>query len=103
VIGVAQNFPTVTDDVLIKLFYCGTDPRLKTGCWLVAFALSEVLSGFLVMVGVFRRAWSLQLVYVFTELMVVAFGWPEIRHLSPIGAFLLLALSTPLSNGLRGE
>src|SRR5206468_12500406 len=33
VIGVAQNFPTVTDDVLIKLFYCGTDPRLKTGCW----------------------------------------------------------------------
>ncbi len=103
VIGVAQNFPTVTEDVLIKLFYCGTDPRLKTGCWLVAFALSEVLSGFLVMVGVFSRAWSLQLVYVFTKLMVVDFGWPEIPHLYPIGAFFLLAFSNQLSNELDGE
>src|SRR2546426_559316 len=103
VIGVAQNFPTVTEDVFIKLFYCGTDPRLKTGCWLVAFALSEVLSGFLLMVGVFSRAWSLQLVYVFTKLMVVDFGWPEIPHLYPIGAFLLLAFSNQLSNELDGE
>src|SRR5437899_2708481 len=103
VIGVAQNFPTVTEDVFIKQFYCGTDPRLKTGCWLVAFALSEVLSGFLLMVGVFSRAWSLQLVYVFTKLMVVDFGWPEIPHLYPIGAFLLLAFSNQLSNELDGE
>ena len=102
VIGVAQNFPTVTEDIIIKLFYCGTDQRLKTGCWLVAFALSEVLSGFLVMVGVFSRAWSLQLVYVFTKLMVVDFGWPEIPHLYPIGAFLLLAFSNHLSNDLDG-
>jgi len=103
VIGVAQNFPTVTEDLLIKLFYCGTDPELKTGCWLVAFALSEVLSGFLVMVGVFSRVWAVQLVFVFTKLMLVDFGWPEIPHLYPIGAFVLIAFSNHLSNELDGE
>src|SRR5215813_632193 len=102
VIGVAQNFPTVTEDLLIKLFYCGTDPLLKTGCWLVAFALSEVMTGALVMVGVFSRAWAVQMVFVFTKLMVVDFGWPEIPHLYPIGAFLLLAFSNHLSNDLDG-
>ena len=103
VIGVAQNFPTVTEDIFIKLFYCGTDPQLKTGCWLMAFALSEVLTGFLVMVGAFSRAWAVQMVYVFTKLMVVDFGWPEIPHLYPISAFLTLAFSNQLSNELDGE
>src|SRR5215510_7842401 len=103
VIGVAQNFPTVTEDLLIKLFYCGTDPALKTGCWLMAFALSEVLCGFLVMAGVFSRVWALQMVYVFTKLMLVDFGWPEIPHLYPIGVFLLLAFSNQLSNEPDGE
>ncbi len=103
VIGVAQNFPTVTEDLFIKLFYCATDPQLKTGCWLMAFALSEVLSGFLIMVGVFSRGWALSMVYVFTKLMVVDFGWPEIPHLYPIGAFLLLAFSNQLSSELDGE
>src|SRR5262249_54272772 len=74
----------------------------KTGCWLVAFALSEVMTGALVMVGVFSRAWAVQMVYVFTKLMVVDFGWPEIPHLYPIGAFLLLAFSNHLSNDLDG-
>ena len=103
VIGVAQNFPTVTEDLLIKLFYCGTDPGLKTGCWLMAFALSEVLSGFLIMVGVFSRAWAVQMVYIFTKLMLVDFGWPEIPHLYPIGAFFLLAFSNGLFSELDGE
>jgi len=103
VIGVAQNFPTVTEDLLIKLFYCGTDPELKTGCWLMAFALSEVLSGFLVMAGVFSRAWAIQMVYIFTKLMLVDFGWPEIPHLYPIGAFFVLAFSNGLSSELDGE
>jgi len=103
VIGVAQNFPTVTEDLLIKLFYCGTDPELKTGCWLMAFALSEVLSGFLVMAGVFSRAWAIQMVYIFTKLMLVDFGWPEIPHLYPIGAFFVLAFSNGLSSALDGE
>jgi len=31
------DFPTVTEDLFIKLFYCATDPQLKTGCWLMAF------------------------------------------------------------------
>jgi len=103
VIGVAQNFPTVTEDLLIKLFYCGTDPGLKTGCWLMAFALSEVLSGFLIMAGVFSRAWAIQMVYIFMKLMLVDFGWPEIPHLYPIGAFFVLAFSNGLSSELDGE
>jgi uncharacterized membrane protein YphA (DoxX/SURF4 family) len=103
VIGIAQNFPTAMEDPLIKLFYWGTNPQLKEGYWLMAFALSEVLAGFLVMVGVFSRVWAVQLIFVFSKLMLVDFGWPEIPHLYPIGAFVLLAFSNQHSNELDGE
>ena len=38
------------------------------------------------------------MVYVFTKLMLVDFGWAEIPHLYPIGAFLVVMFSNHLSN-----
>ncbi len=96
--GVADNFPGVMEDPLIKMFYFGTDPALQRECWITAFALTEVVTGFLVMMGVFNRLWCAMMVYVFTKLMVVDFGWAEIPHLYPIGAFLVVTFSNHLSN-----
>ncbi len=95
--GVADNFPSIMADPLILMFYVGTDPALQRECWIVAFAMTEVLTGFLIMAGVFTRLWSVMMVYVFTKLMLVDFGWAEIPHLYPIGGFLALALSNRLS------
>lgn len=96
--GVADNFPSVMEDPLILMFYAGTDPTFQRESWIVAFALTEVLTGFLIMVGVFNRLWCVMMVYVFTKLMVVDFGWAEIPHLYPIGAFLAVTFSNHLSN-----
>jgi hypothetical protein len=96
--GVADNFPSVMEDPLILMFYIGTDAALQRECWIVAFALTEVLTGFLIMVGVFNRLWCVMMVYVFTKLMIVDFGWAEIPHLYPIGAFLAVTFSNHLSN-----
>jgi hypothetical protein len=97
-IGVADNYPSVLEDPLISLFHIGTNPMFKRESWIVAFALSEVLTGFLLMMGVFSRLWSAFMVYVFTKLMLVDFGWAEIPHLYPIGAFLAVTFSNNLSN-----
>jgi uncharacterized membrane protein YphA (DoxX/SURF4 family) len=97
-IGVADNYPSVLDDPLISLFYIGTDSMFKRESWIMAFALSEVLTGFLVMVGAFTRLWCAFMVYVFTKLMLVDFGWAEIPHLYPIGAFLAVTFSNNLSD-----
>lgn len=97
-IGVADNYPAVMNDLMIKLCYFGTDPAFKRECWIAAFALAEVLTGFLLMVGVFSRVWCLMMVYVFTKLMLVDFGWPEIPHLYPIAAFLVVMFSNNLPN-----
>jgi hypothetical protein len=96
--GVADNFPSVMDDPLIKMFYIGTDPMFRRESWIVAFALTEVLTGFLIMVGIWSRLWCVMMVYVFTKLMLVDFGWAEIPHLYPIGAFLVVTFSNHLSN-----
>lgn len=65
---------------------------------ILGFAIAEVLTGFLLMVGVFCRVWCLMMVYVFTKLMVMDFGWAEIPHLYPIGAFLVVLFSNNLSS-----
>jgi uncharacterized membrane protein YphA (DoxX/SURF4 family) len=96
--GVADNFPEVMKDPLILMFYYGTDPAYMRESWIVAFALTEVLTGFLIMVGVFNRLWCTMMVYVFTKLMLIDFGWAEIPHLYPIGAFLVVAFSNHHSN-----
>ncbi len=96
--GVADNYPRVMEDPMIMLFYAGTDATFKRESWIVAFGLTEVLTGFLIMVGVWSRLWCVLMVYVFSKLMVVDFGWAEIPHLYPIGAFLAVAFSNRLSD-----
>src|ERR671924_696018 len=83
---------------MISLFHIGTDSMFRRESWIVAFALSEVLTGFLVMMGAFTRLWCAFMVYVFTKLMLVDFGWAEIPHLYPIGAFLVVLFSNNLTN-----
>ena len=92
-VGVADNFPSILHDPLVSLFYVGTDPKYIRECWVMGFALSEVMTGFLIMAGVFSRVWCVMMVYLFTKLMVVDFGWAEIPHLYPIAAFAVVALS----------
>lgn len=101
IIGLADNYPWVMNDPLIKLFYVGTDPRCQRECWSLAFAGCEVMAGFLLMLGVFTRFWAIQMVLIFTKLMVVDFGWAEIPHVYPIAGFLVLAFSNQLSDELR--
>jgi uncharacterized membrane protein YphA (DoxX/SURF4 family) len=101
-VGVADNYPSVMHDRLIQMFYFGTPVSLKRECWIMAFALSEVMTGFLLMAGVFSRIWCLMMVYVFTKLMVVDFGWPEIPHIYPIAAFLVVLFSNNLSHEFSG-
>ncbi len=97
-VGVGDNFPAVMRDPLIWMFYWGTDPQFVRESWIVAFALVEVMTGFLVMVGVWNRLWCVMMVFVFTKLMLVDFGFAEIPHLYPIAAFLVVVFSNHLSN-----
>jgi uncharacterized membrane protein YphA (DoxX/SURF4 family) len=93
VAGVADNFPTVMTDPMIRIFSFGTDPSYGREAWIVAFGMAEVLSGFMLMTGVFTRVWSLMMIFIFTKLMLLDFGWDEIPHLYPIGALLAIMLS----------
>ena len=112
-VGVADNFPAVMHDPMIQMFWYGTGhgawsnavanspaymQNHQRECWILGFAIAEVLTGFLLMVGVFCRVWCLMMVYVFTKLMVMDFGWAEIPHLYPIGAFLVVLFSNNLSS-----
>jgi uncharacterized membrane protein YphA (DoxX/SURF4 family) len=98
-IGVGDNYPQVMNDPLVGFFAIGTDPDFGRETWVLAFALAEVLSGFMLMAGFFTRFWCLMMLWIFTKLMLVDFGWAEIPHIYPIGA--LLAVLT--SNHLRTE
>lgn len=97
-VGVADNYPSVLHDPMVKMFYFGTMPSLEREAWITAFGMAEIMTGFLVMVGIFSRVWCLMMVYVFTKLMVVDFGWEEIPHLYPIGAFMVVLFSNNLTN-----
>jgi len=97
--GVADNYPGVMNDPLVNMFAMGTDPALRRETWVVSFGMAEILSGFMLMTGIFTRFWACMMLWVFTKLMLVDFGWDEIPHIYPIGA--LLAVLT--SNDLRTE
>jgi uncharacterized membrane protein YphA (DoxX/SURF4 family) len=97
--GVADNYPGVMNDPLVNMFAMGTDPALRRETWVVSFGMAEVMSGFMLMTGIFTRFWACMMLWVFTKLMLVDFGWDEIPHIYPIGA--LLAVLT--SNDLRTE
>jgi uncharacterized membrane protein YphA (DoxX/SURF4 family) len=97
-VGVADNFPAVMDDPLIQLFSLGTTTLYRRECWIIAFAMAEIMTGFLLLMGVFCRVWCLLLIGMFTKLMVVDFGWAELPHLYFIGLFLVLLCSNHLTD-----
>ena len=97
-VGVADNFPEVLKDPMVLMFYAGTNPHLVRECWIMGFGMAEVMTGFLVMIGMFNRVWCLMMVYLFSKLMLVNFGWDEIPHLYPIAAFLVVLSSSNLTN-----
>jgi uncharacterized membrane protein YphA (DoxX/SURF4 family) len=100
VAGVADQYPSVRNDPMVKLFAFGTDPYFSRECWVVSFAMAEVLSGFMLMTGTFSRVWGAIMAAVFTKLMFVDFGWNEIPHLFPIGALAAIALNNRLKSEL---
>jgi len=98
-VGVADNYPWIMNDPMVGFFKMGTDPALGREAWVLSFALAEVMSGFMMMMGVFTRLWGTIMIIMFTKLTLVDFGWDEIPHLYPIGA----ALAVVTSNHLRSE
>jgi uncharacterized membrane protein YphA (DoxX/SURF4 family) len=111
--GVADNYPAIMDDPLVGMFAAGTDPSLRRETWVVAFGMAEVLSGFMLMTGILSRFWCCMMLWVFTKLMLVDFGWDEIPHIYPIAALLAVLTSNELrtefdlvqkvERGLRGD
>jgi uncharacterized membrane protein YphA (DoxX/SURF4 family) len=98
--GVADNYPSVMHDPMVNFFAIGTGPQYRRECWVVSFGMAEVLSGFLLMIGVFTRLWSLLMLFVMTKLMLIDFGWAEIPHIYLIGALLVVIFSNKLTNEL---
>jgi uncharacterized membrane protein YphA (DoxX/SURF4 family) len=98
-IGVADNYPWIMSDPMVGFFQMGTDPALRRETWVMSFALAEVMSGFMMMMGVFTRLWGTIMIIMFTKLTLVDFGWDEIPHMYPIGA----ALAVVTSNHLHSE
>jgi uncharacterized membrane protein YphA (DoxX/SURF4 family) len=98
-VGVADNYPWIMNDPMVGFFQIGTDPALRRETWVMSFALAEVMSGFMMMMGVFTRLWGTIMIIMFTKLTLVDFGWDEIPHLYPIGA----ALAVVTSNHLHSE
>ena len=98
-IGVADNYPWIMNDPMVGFFKMGTDPAFRRETWVLSFALAEVMSGFMIMMGVFTRLWGTIMIVMFTKLTLVDFGWDEIPHIYPIGA----ALAVVTSNHLHSE
>lgn len=100
VAGVADNYPSVLEDPMVKFFSFGTNAYYKRETWVMSFALAEVLSGFMLTIGVFSRIWASIMAFVFTKLMLVDFGWSEIVHMYPIGGTLSVIFSNKLTSEL---
>src|SRR3989454_140612 len=96
--GVADSFPNIMNDPMVRLLKMGTSPGWPRETWVAAFGLAEVMSGFFVVVAVFSRVWTLITTFVFTKLMLVDFGWHEIPHIYPIAAMLAVTTSNKLTS-----
>lgn len=100
VAGVADNAPSVLDDPMVAMLTGGGGPGYfyRREAWVIAFGLAEIMSGFLVMIGVFTRIWATIMAFMFTKLMLVDFGWDEIPHIYPIAAMLVVVFSNNLTS-----
>jgi uncharacterized membrane protein YphA (DoxX/SURF4 family) len=96
--AVADNYPSVMNDPMIGFFSMGTNPVFRRENWIIAFALAEVLSGFMLMMGIFTRVWGSLMLWVLAKLMLVNFGWDEIPHIYPIAATLAVVFSNKPSS-----
>jgi hypothetical protein len=82
---------------MIGFFSMGTNAAFHRENWIVAFAMAEVLSGFMLMMGIFTRVWGSLMLWVLVKLMLVNFGWDEIPHIYPIAATLAVVFSNKAS------
>ena len=100
VAGVADNAPSVLNDPMVAMLTGNPLPTyfFRREAWVIAFGLAEVMSGFLVMIGVFSRVWTSIMAFMFTKLMLVDFGWDEIPHIYPIAAMLVVIFSNHLTS-----
>ena len=100
VAGVADNAPSVLNDPMVAMLTGNPAPTyfFRRETWVVAFGLAEVMSGFMVMIGVFSRVWTSIMAFMFTKLMLVDFGWDEIPHIYPIAAMLVVIFSNRLTS-----
>jgi uncharacterized membrane protein YphA (DoxX/SURF4 family) len=96
--AVPDNYPAVMNDPMIGFFAMGTNPLFRRENWIIAFAYAEVLSGFMLMVGVFTRVWGCMMIWVLAKLMLVNFGWEEIPHIYPIAATMAIVFSNKLGS-----
>jgi uncharacterized membrane protein YphA (DoxX/SURF4 family) len=96
--GVPDNYPAVMDDPMIGFFAMGTNPLFRRENWIIAFAYAEVLSGFMLMMGVFTRVWGSMMIWVLAKLMFVNFGWEEIPHIYPIAATMAIVFSNKVGS-----
>jgi len=102
VAGVADNYPSVMNDPMVNLLAWGTDQGLRRETWIVAFGMAEVMSGFLLLAGIFTRIWCSIMIFIFAKLMLVDFGWDEMPHVYVIGALMALMLSNKLESEFDG-
>lgn len=100
--AVADNYPSVLKDPMVQLLTAGTGPGYERERWVVAFGAAEILSGFLLMIGVFSRIWASIMTFMFVKLMLVDFGFAEIPHIYPIGAMMMVITSNNLESVLVG-
>lgn len=96
--AIPDNYPAVMNDPMIGFFAMGTNPLFRRENWIMAFAYAEVLSGFMLMVGVFTRVWGSMMIWVLAKLMFVNFGWEEIPHIYPIAATMAIVFSNKLGS-----
>lgn len=89
-IGVLDHYPHLMQNFALRFFSLGIAPTHLREGFVFGFAISEILTGALLMTGIFLKPVSLYAAFVFTKLMMVDFGWPEIPHLYPIAVLLLL-------------
>lgn len=92
-LGVIDNKPSLMSDFVLQFFTFGTDPAYRREWFTFGFGISEILTGVLLMSGMFVRLISLFTTFIFTKLMVYNFGWAEVPHIYPISILLLLCFS----------
>lgn len=100
VAGVADNEPSLLEDPMVMMLTGahGTEYYWRRETWVLAFGLAEVMSGFMVMIGVFTRVWATIMAFVFTRLLFGVFGFGEIPHVYPVSALLTVIFSNRLTS-----